>query len=100
MMAIHAVLIVGHLDGELVRRQFFTEFKYVIGGCTYSLSDIQNGILRENQPPPYNFVKLFGAENKPSKVSIGFSYYMQFQYLIFLLFQTQTRCNLVQAILK
>lgn len=69
MMAIHAVLVCGHPVGALERRKFFGDFKYVIGGYTYSLSAIQNGILRGNQRPPYNLMKPFGAKDKRAQVS-------------------------------
>jgi hypothetical protein len=69
MMAIHAISILGHPEGTLERRKLFGEFKYVIGGSTYSLSAIQNGILRGNLRPPYNLKKPFGAKDKRSKVS-------------------------------
>ena len=68
MMAIHAILVLGHPAGPLERRKLFGDFKYVVGGCTYSLSAIQNGILRTNQRPPYNLMKPFGAKDKRAKV--------------------------------
>lgn len=68
MMAIHAILVWGHPTGPLERTKMFEDFKYVIGGYTYSLSAIQNGILRGNQRPPYNLMKSFGAKDKRSKV--------------------------------
>lgn len=71
MMAIHAILVLGHPDGAMERRKLFGEFKYVIGGSTYSLSAIQNGILRGNQRPPYNLKKPFGAKDKRSTVSFN-----------------------------
>lgn len=67
-MAIHAVLVWGHPAGALERRKLFGDFKYIVGGCTYSLSAIQNGILRGNQRPPYNLMKPFGAKDNRSKV--------------------------------
>ncbi|XP_061365345.1 uncharacterized protein LOC133308690 [Gastrolobium bilobum] len=72
MMAIHAILVLGHPDGALERRKLFGEFKYVIGGSTYSLSAIQNGILRGNQRPPYNLKKPFGAKDKRSRVALPY----------------------------
>ncbi|XP_038885672.1 uncharacterized protein LOC120075979 isoform X2 [Benincasa hispida] len=72
MMAIHAILVCGHPLGALERRKLFGDFKYVIGGATYSLSAIQNGILRANQRPPYNLMKSFGARDKRSKVSLPY----------------------------
>ncbi|OIS98966.1 PREDICTED: uncharacterized protein LOC109232432 [Nicotiana attenuata] len=72
MMAIHAILVWGHPSGPMERRKLFGEFKYVIGGCTYSLSAIQNGILRSNQRPPYNLIKPFGAKDKRLKVVLPY----------------------------
>lgn len=77
MMAIHAILVWGHPSGPMERRKLFGEFKYVIGGCTYSLSAIHNGILRSNQRPPYNLIKPFGVKDKRLKVRLclhGHSY--------------------------
>lgn len=68
MMAIHAILTWGYPLGALDRRTFFGEFKYVIGGCAYSLSAIHNGILRGNQRPPYNLTKPFGNRDARLKV--------------------------------
>lgn len=68
LMVIHAILVLGHPVGPLERRKLFGDFKYVIGGATYSLSAIQNGILRGNQRPPYNLMKPFGAKDQRSKV--------------------------------
>ncbi|KAK4559614.1 hypothetical protein RGQ29_008720 [Quercus rubra] len=72
MMAIHAILVLGHPAGPLERRKLFGDFKYVVGGCTYSLSAIQNGILRANQRPPYNLMKPFGAKDKRAKVALPY----------------------------
>ncbi|GLT93863.1 hypothetical protein SLE2022_116330 [Rubroshorea leprosula] len=70
MMAIHAILILGHPTGPLERRKLLGDFKYVIGGSTYSLSAIQNGILRCNQRPPYNLLKPFGVNDKRLQIAI------------------------------
>ncbi|GMJ13397.1 hypothetical protein like AT3G11920 [Hibiscus trionum] len=59
-MVIHAVVTVGHPEGILDRRAFFSDFQYVIGGYPYSLSIIQNGILRNNRKSPYSLVRPFG----------------------------------------
>ncbi|OEL26737.1 hypothetical protein BAE44_0012246 [Dichanthelium oligosanthes] len=72
MMAIHALVTCGHPAGPLDRRKFFGDFKYVIGGCAYSLSAIQNGILRGNQRSPYNIAKPFGQKDPRSKVSLPY----------------------------
>uniref|UniRef100_A0A0D6R5A4 DEP domain-containing protein n=1 Tax=Araucaria cunninghamii TaxID=56994 RepID=A0A0D6R5A4_ARACU len=70
MMAIHAIVLWGHPNGALERRRFFGDFKYVIGGYPYSLSAIQNGVLRGNQRPPYNLTKPFGLKDKRLKVAL------------------------------
>ncbi|XP_059630461.1 uncharacterized protein LOC132273519 isoform X3 [Cornus florida] len=71
-MAIHAILVWGHPDGALERRKLLGDFKYVIGGLTYSLSAIENGILRSNQRPPYNLIKPFGVHDKRLKVALPY----------------------------
>lgn len=70
MMAIHAILIWGQPSGALERRKLLGDFKYVIGGLTYSLSAIYNGILRGNQRPPYNLIKPFDVKDKRLKVAL------------------------------
>ncbi|KAK9027983.1 hypothetical protein V6N11_067799 [Hibiscus sabdariffa] len=59
-MVIHAVVTIGHPEGILDRRAFFSDFQYVIGGYPYSLSIIHNGILRNNRKSPYSLVRPFG----------------------------------------
>ncbi|KAL5078631.1 hypothetical protein RYX36_007052, partial [Vicia faba] len=71
MMTIHAILVWGHPDGILERRRLFGDFKYVIGGSTYSLSAIQNGILRGNQRQPYTLMRPFGAKDKRLMVALS-----------------------------
>ncbi|GFP79046.1 glutaredoxin [Phtheirospermum japonicum] len=70
MMSIHAILVWGHPARALERRKFFGDFKYVIGGSTYSLSALYNGILRGNQRPPYNLIKPFGVSDRRLKVAL------------------------------
>ncbi|XP_043720556.1 uncharacterized protein LOC122668071 isoform X2 [Telopea speciosissima] len=72
MMAIHAILVWGYPVGPLERRRLLGDFKYVIGGCTYSLSAIYNGILRANQRPPYNLIKPFDVKDKRLKVALPY----------------------------
>ncbi|CAN6583964.1 unnamed protein product [Malus baccata var. baccata] len=72
MMAIHAILVWGHPAGAIERKRMFGDFNYVVGGSTYSLSAIQNGILRGNQRPPYNLMKPFGAKDKRSLVALPY----------------------------
>lgn len=70
MMAIHAIVLWGYPDGPLERRRFFGDFKYLIGGYSYSLSAIQNGVLRGNKRPPYNLIKPFGLKDKRIEVAL------------------------------
>ncbi|BAT81767.1 hypothetical protein VIGAN_03161900 [Vigna angularis var. angularis] len=72
MMTIHATLVWGHPSGALERRKVFEDFQYVMGGFTYSLSAIQNGILRANQRQPYTLMKPFGAKDKRLRVALPF----------------------------
>ncbi|EOA20113.1 hypothetical protein CARUB_v10000392mg [Capsella rubella] len=73
MMAIHSILVCGHPAGTFDRTKMFMEFKYVIGSYTYSLSAIQNGILRGNQRPIFNPMKPFSAKDKRSKVALPYA---------------------------
>lgn len=70
-MVIHAVIRVGHPGGVIDRRYFFSDFQYLVGGHPYSLTTIQNGILRSNRRPPYSLSKSFGAEDK--RLELAFS---------------------------
>ncbi|XWS34312.1 hypothetical protein CRYUN_Cryun21dG0029400 [Craigia yunnanensis] len=58
-MVIHAVISIGHPEGILDQRAFFCDFQYVIGGYPYSLSIIENGILRNNRKSPYSLIRPF-----------------------------------------
>ncbi|KAL6187199.1 hypothetical protein ACLB2K_043314 [Fragaria x ananassa] len=60
-MVIHAVIRIGRPQGIIERRSFYNDFQYIVGGYSYSLSTIENGILRNNRRPPYSLVKPFGA---------------------------------------
>ncbi|XP_048596226.1 uncharacterized protein LOC106430505 isoform X2 [Brassica napus] len=73
MMAIHAILVWGHPAGPLERTKMFGEFKYVIGGYTYSLSAIQHGIIRGNQRQPYHLAKPFNEKDKRSMVALPYA---------------------------
>lgn len=67
-MAIHAVIRIGHPGGMIDRRSFFSDFLYVVGGYPFSLSIIRNGILRNNQRPPFSLIKPFGSGDKRHEV--------------------------------
>ncbi|WCJ17613.1 glutaredoxin-related [Euphorbia peplus] len=63
-MVIHAVIRVGCPEGIIDRRSFYTDFQYIVGGYSYSLNTIKNGILRSNRRSPYSLVKPFGSGDK------------------------------------
>lgn len=60
-MVIHAVIRRGYPEGMINRKSFVSEFQYLVGGSSYSLNAIRNGILRSNQRAPYALVKPFNA---------------------------------------
>ncbi|XP_022776607.1 uncharacterized protein LOC111318173 [Durio zibethinus] len=73
-MVIHAVISIGHPEGILDKRAFFCDFQYVVGGYPYSLSIIENGILRNNRKSPYSLIRPFSngdrrLELAPTKVN-------------------------------
>ncbi|KAB2623961.1 hypothetical protein D8674_015621 [Pyrus ussuriensis x Pyrus communis] len=68
-MVIHAVIRIGRPQGVIERRSFFSDFQYLVGGHPYSLSAIENGILRNNRRPPYSLVKAFGAGDKRTELA-------------------------------
>ncbi|KAK8667930.1 hypothetical protein V6N13_105403 [Hibiscus sabdariffa] len=63
-MVIHAVISIGHPEGILDNKAFFLDFQYVIGGYPYSLSIIENGILRNNRRSPYSLTKPFSKGDR------------------------------------
>lgn len=67
-MVIHAIIRVGCPDGAIDRRSFYSDFQYIVGGSSYSLTTIKNGILRNNRRPPYSLVKPFGSRDKRLEV--------------------------------
>lgn len=54
-LLIHAITVVGRPHSFVARFRLFQTAAYCIGGHLYSLNDIENGVLRGNQPPPYPF---------------------------------------------
>ncbi|KAE8654712.1 Phytosulfokin receptor 1 [Hibiscus syriacus] len=63
-MVIHAIISIGHPEGILDNKAFFMDFQYVIGRYPYSLSIIENGILRNNHRPPYSLTKPFNKGDR------------------------------------
>lgn len=50
--------------------QFFNTVSYIIGGHTYSLNEIENGVLRANRKALGAFRKPFGKNDPRLKVSL------------------------------
>jgi hypothetical protein len=67
-MVIHAIIRVGCPEGAIERRSFSSNFQYIVGGSSYSLNTITNGILRSNRRSPYSLVKPFGTGDKRLEV--------------------------------
>ncbi len=73
-MVIHATVSIGHPEGLLDKRAFFSDFQYVVGGYSYSLTNIENGILRRNQRSPYSWIKPFSNTDKRLEVTLEHHY--------------------------
>ncbi|MCD7454431.1 hypothetical protein HAX54_024830 [Datura stramonium] len=63
-MAIHAVIRVGHPGAMIDRRSFFSDFQYIVGGYSYSLSALKDGILRSNRRAPFSLMRPFPSGDK------------------------------------
>lgn len=68
-MVIHAVIMRGYPKGMIERKSFVSDIQYVVGGSSYSLNAIRNGILRSNQRAPYALVKPFSAGDNRLQVN-------------------------------
>ncbi|CAN1239762.1 hypothetical protein LINGRAPRIM_LOCUS2468 [Linum grandiflorum] len=68
-MVIHAVIRVGGPEGVTDRRSFYSDFHYIVGGLSYSLNAIKNGILRNNRRSPYSLIKPFASGDKHLEVN-------------------------------
>ncbi|KAH0732852.1 hypothetical protein KY289_004040 [Solanum tuberosum] len=63
-MAIHAVIRIGHPGDMIDRRAFFSEFQYIVGGYSYSLSGLKDGILRSNRRAPFTLMRPFPSGDR------------------------------------
>lgn len=68
-LVIHATVEVGQPSGVLQRLKFFTKNCYTIGGQSYSLNEIENGILRGNAKAPFSLRPPFG-KNDPRRAFV------------------------------
>jgi len=55
MMIPHSFAREGIPDGDFSRVAFFHAVKYQLGGHTYSLNELENGVLRGNRTIPFHF---------------------------------------------
>eukprot|EP00959_Pyramimonas_sp_CCMP1952_P287619 6015019-Pyramimonas_sp.AAC.1 len=62
LVVLHAFTEIGIPVTSIQRSKYFDEAKYIVGGFTLSLTDIENGILRANRKAPYHYSKQFGAD--------------------------------------
>ena len=56
---IHGVIELGLQQSVKEFPRFFRRVSYEIGGCHFSLNDMEHGILRGNRRPPYRLLKPF-----------------------------------------
>lgn len=68
-MVIHAIIRTGCPEGVIDSRSFFSDFHYIVGGYSYSLSNIKNGVLRSNQRPTFALIKPFSNSDRRLEVN-------------------------------
>ncbi|XP_010529868.1 PREDICTED: uncharacterized protein LOC104806584 isoform X2 [Tarenaya hassleriana] len=69
-MVIHALIRIGFPEGVIERRSFFSDFQYIVGGNSYSLSNIRNGILRGGRRPSIALISAFTDGNKRHELAL------------------------------
>lgn len=69
-LVIHANVTMGPPVNLWQRYKFFNTVRYIIGGNTYSLQDIENGVLRANKKGVGMFMKPFGSSDPRLKVAL------------------------------
>mmetsp|Transcript_35680 Transcript_35680/g.83205 ORF Transcript_35680/g.83205 Transcript_35680/m.83205 type:complete len:522 (-) Transcript_35680:117-1682(-) len=62
-LVIHKTVVEGKPTSTWQRFKFFTRPGYIIAGHTYSLNDIENGLIRGNKPPPMSSKKQFAKKD-------------------------------------
>lgn len=67
---IHGVIELGLIHSVKEVPNFFDRVTYEIGGFLFSLNDMEHGILRGNQRPPYRFFKPFGKKDPRKDFSV------------------------------
>ncbi|XP_014667662.1 PREDICTED: uncharacterized protein LOC106809184 [Priapulus caudatus] len=69
-LVIHANITVGPPHNLWQRYRFFSTISYIIGGASYSLQDIENGILRANRKGVGQLFRPFGKSDPRLKVAL------------------------------
>ncbi|XP_066914588.1 uncharacterized protein [Clytia hemisphaerica] len=69
-LVIHAFVVVGPPANLWQRYKFFNTVSYIIGGYTYSLNEIENGVLRSNRKPLGSFKKPFSKTDPRLKIAL------------------------------
>eukprot|EP01062_Namystynia_karyoxenos_P046053 TRINITY_DN34374_c0_g1_i1.p1 TRINITY_DN34374_c0_g1~~TRINITY_DN34374_c0_g1_i1.p1 ORF type:complete len:550 (+),score=178.15 TRINITY_DN34374_c0_g1_i1:71-1651(+) len=67
----HAFCVVGIPETDLQRLSYFDDVRYDVGGLTYSLNDLENGVLRGNRRPPYHLSTPFGSSDPRLKTALA-----------------------------
>ncbi|KAJ8902903.1 hypothetical protein NDN08_006222 [Rhodosorus marinus] len=57
ILTLHSIALDGPSSNTASRIALNVNAKYEIGGLLYSLHDIENGVLRENRPSPFDVIK-------------------------------------------
>lgn len=70
-LVIHANVVRGPPQNLWQRYKFFNTVKYIIGGHSYSLQDIENGVLRANRKGVGMLFRPFGSNDPRLKVALG-----------------------------
>jgi hypothetical protein len=70
LVVLHAFTAVGIPSSNLRRLSFFDSVGYVIGGSFFSLSDIENGILRANHTPPFHLRRPFASSDPRHRLAL------------------------------
>ncbi|KAK3876584.1 hypothetical protein Pcinc_018647 [Petrolisthes cinctipes] len=69
-LVIHATVQNGPATNWLTRLKFFDRMCYIIGGRNYSLTDIENGVLRANRRGVVQLFPPFGKSDPRRKMSL------------------------------
>ncbi len=70
-LVIHGVIELGIKESVKEVPLFFERIRYRVGGVRYSLSDIEHGILRGNQRPPYRLLRRLRGDDRRRRQVVG-----------------------------